>query len=451
MSERTKPHSRRRLPVRGIRVQVIDGPDRDKSAAVDHEQLTLGTDPTNDLVLTDPTISRFHLELRRTAASIELHDLESTNGTQVSGGLLRGAKLMVLPGAVLELGGTRVRVDDGPTSLVAGGPAEELGLVGRSAAMQVLSERIRRLAQSDVSVLVSGESGVGKELVARALHAASARAGSPFVVVDCAALHSSLASSELFGHERGSFTGADRQHVGAFERADAGTLFLDEIGELTPELQALLLGALERRRIRRMGGRDEIAIDTRVIAATHRDLRALVNTGQFRLDLFHRLCVVTLHVPSLAERTDDIPLLVEHFAREAGFGAADVAAAFGSSGVSELKAHHFGGNVRELRNVVLGALALGARPVLDETAQAAEAASAGENFVPTAVLDRKYHEARRLVLEHFERCYSERLVTRNHGNVRKAASNAGMDRSYLTELLKRHRVRVVRTHGDKDD
>jgi DNA-binding NtrC family response regulator len=291
--------------------------------------------------------------------------------------------------------------------------------------MVQLFQDIERVARSPTSVLIVGESGTGKERVAEALHACSGRDPQPIVTIDCGALASSLLASELFGHERGAFTGADRVHVGAFERAGAGTVFLDEIGELPPADQAALLGVLERRRIRRVGGTAEIEVGARVIAATNRDLRTEVNTSRFRHDLYHRLAVVVLRIPPLRERPEDIPLLVEHFARE--FGAeGSIEALFGSEVLERWQRHPWPGNVRELRNAVEAALLVGASTVGDESAS-----------VSAAPLP-PYKDARAQIVGDFERSYLTRLMTDANGNVSLAARTARMDRSHLIDLLQRH-------------
>jgi DNA-binding NtrC family response regulator len=280
-------------------------------------------------------------------------------------------------------------------------------------------------------VLVTGESGTGKELVARAIHDHSARANDPFVVLDCGAIVPSLFGSELFGHERGAFTGADKRRIGALERAAGGTVFLDEIGELPADVQSALLGALERRRFQRLGGEHEVELEARVLSATHRDLRAEVNRGTFRLDLFYRLAVVSLSVPALRERTEDIPLLVERFLEDAG--ALDrMHELFPPTTLDNVTRYGWPGNVRELRNFVLGALALGAPDhlAMTDAARPVEAETAG---VP-------YREARQAVVEQFERRFVTALLERTGGNVRQAAREARMDRSYLMELIKRHQI-----------
>ena len=307
MSDRTVPIEQTGRLVRALRVEVLSGPEAGRELVSRSDSVTVGGADGNDLVLTDKTVSRFHLELRRSAGRILAIDLASTNGTRTGGALLQSGSAVVDPGTVLVLGATSLRVDDGEIVDVGETPARLGDLFGDSAAMRRVMGQASRVAATDVSVLVFGESGTGKELLARAIHDASPRAAEPFVTVDCGAITPSLFASELFGHERGAFTSADRQHIGAFERAQGGTVFLDEIGELPPELQAALLGALERRRIRRVGGKEEIAIDLRLVSATHRDLRALVNSSAFRLDLFYRDRRGHAAIPPLRERPEDIP------------------------------------------------------------------------------------------------------------------------------------------------
>jgi DNA-binding NtrC family response regulator len=271
-------------------------------------------------------------------------------------------------------------------------------------------------------VLVIGESGTGKERVAEALHALSPRKAAPLVTVDCGALPSALLASELFGHERGAFTGADRTHPGAFERAAKGTLFLDEIGELPAADQASLLGVLERKRFRRVGGTSELELGARVIAATNRDLRAEVNTGRFRPDLYHRLAVVSLRIPPLRDRSEDIPLLVEHFARELGADGS-IEQLFGSEQLARWRRGPWPGNVRELRNAIEAALLVGIAP--------SEAIVTSDTGLPP------YKDARARLLADFERDYLSRLLAEAGGNVSAAARLAKMDRSHLIDLLRR--------------
>ena len=434
--ERTLPRKITGIPLKTIRVEVTSGPDRGKVVVAHGDTVTLGTAAGNDLLLTDPMVSRYHLELRRSAGRILVTDLGSTNGTGVASAQFSAASVTVAPGTTLAVGDTAVSVDDGDVVMVDSTAPEVLcGLRGRAPATKRLFSTILRVAQSSASVLLFGESGTGKELIARAIHDLY-DPGRPFATVDCAAMVPTLFASELFGHERGAFTGAERRTEGAFARADGGSIFLDEIGELSQELQSALLGVVERRRYRRVGGKDEIPIDLRIISATHRDLRSEVNSSRFRLDLYYRLAVVLVSVPPLRERREDIPLLVEHFLREAGHQG-PVEEVFPPPEIARLMAHDWPGNVRELRNVVEAALVVGSPHGFDPAgANGAFGRSSDEPFA--ALYGASYKDARRTVLDRFERDYLAALLARSGGNVRQAAREAKMDRSYLIELLKRH-------------
>jgi len=424
------------IPVRTLRVEVLSGPDAGKSLETEEEVLTIGSAPGNALRLQDQTVSRFHLELSGGESGISVSDLGSSNGTESSS--VRIERGVVPSGAELRLGNTRLRVHDGDASVVELHSGDELGeLKGQTELMRRLMAQVTTAARSNVPVLVIGESGTGKELVARALHQSSPRTAQPFVTLDCGALAPNLVASELFGHERGAFTGAERQHIGAFERANGGTLFLDEVGELPAELQPQLLGALERKRIRRVGGRTDIDIDLRVVCATNRDLRAEVNAGVFRLDLYYRIAVVVLRVPALRERAADIPLLVAHFLRECGHDGPSQAL------VSEplldaLQQHRWPGNVRELRNWVEATVAMGESPPLSIHDDSGVAAVSDD----TTLYSLSYKDARRSVLEAFELRYVTRLLATTNGNVAAAARQAQMDRTYLIKLVQRHGLRT---------
>ncbi len=435
------------LPVATLRVEVVEGPDRGRVQTGDRESLSIGTAEDNDLVLTDPTVSRYHLDLERTDGGVLVVDHGSTNG--VACGSVRIQRAFVPAGSTLALGSTAIRVGEGSNLAIELHPGEALaGLRGMTPVMRRLMARIDRAARSDAPVLLEGESGTGKELAARALHEIGSRSAGPFVVVDCGAMSPTLVASELFGHERGAFTGATARRLGAFERAHAGTLLLDEIGELPAALQSTLLGVLERRSFRRVGGETDVAVDARVISATHHDLRAEVNRGAFRLDLYYRIAVVVLSIPPLRDHSDDVPLLVEHFLRLCGHdGPADRVVSPGTMNV--LCQHRWPGNVRELRNFVEAALAMGEASPPDVYANtaaspAASTAPPGIDGGPIAfgpLFDRTYREARRELLDQFEARYLRQLLDRTGGNVARAAREARMDRSHLIDLLGRHRLR----------
>ena len=431
------------LPIDTLAVHVVDGPNAGMKAQSAGSTLTIGTAQGNTLVLSDPTVSRFHVELTKLDDGVLVADRMSTNGTFASGMRIREAAIS--PGTQLRLGRSTVSVEEGAQSQVEVLDADRLGdLRGREPATRRLMAQVQKAAQTDASVLIVGESGTGKELIAQALHTLGTRRDKPLVTVDCGALASNLIASELFGHEKGAFTGAERRHIGAFERAHGGTLFLDEIGELPAELQPTLLGALERKRFRRVGGREELEVDVRVVSATNRDLRAEVNANTFRLDLYYRIAVVVLHVPPLRERRGDIPLLVEHFLRESGHLGGHPALSEPNV-VSHLERHHWPGNVRELRNYVESTVAMGSAPDdLLGIAPADVADSSG--FDPNVLklqdfVDCSYKDARGQVLHRFEEAFIKHWLHKTDGNVARAAREAKMDRSHLFQLLRRHGLR----------
>jgi DNA-binding NtrC family response regulator len=410
-----------------LRVEVVDGPDRG-AHAVGADALSVGTAKDNALVVGDFTVSRYHLEASPHPGGILVVDLGSTNGTYI--GAVRVERAIVPPGTAITLGGTTIRFDDAVKRTLATSAQvhQHAGMIARSPQLLKLFTDLERMASTPTSVLIVGESGTGKERVAEALHTRSGRSG-PLVTIDCGALTSALLASELFGHERGAFTGADRAHVGAFERARGGTVFLDEIGELPAADQAALLGVLERRRFRRVGGSQEIDLDARVIAATNRDLRAEVNNGRFRHDLYHRLAVVVLRLPPLRERRDDILPLVEHFARELG-ATGTLESTFGAETLTRWQRHPWPGNVRELRNAVEAALVVGPNAFADHTLSSSGPSSDGPL--------QPYKDARAAIVREFERDYLTRLLADANGNVSQAARAAKMDRSHLIDLLHRH-------------
>ncbi|MCC7541746.1 MAG: sigma 54-dependent Fis family transcriptional regulator [Deltaproteobacteria bacterium] len=423
----TLPRATISIPLRTLRVRVVAGPDAGAEAVSDDEPITVGSADACALRLSDRTVSRFHVELAPTAGGVRVRDLGSTNG--VRSGAVRILDAVVPSGARIAVGASELSVEDAGLRSIET-RATIPGLVGDSPAARVLAWRAERAAQSDAPVLILGESGTGKELVARALHARSPRASGPFVVVDGGSLAPTLVASELFGHEKGAFTGARERREGALERAHGGTLFLDEIGELPAAVQPLLLGALARGVTRRVGGERELPIDVRVVSATHRDLRAAVNSGAFRADLYHRIAVVRVSVPALRARADDVPALVEHFLRAAGWTGPretivddDVLARWCD--------HPWPGNVRELRNATLAALAMREAPELDPVA--------GGPFAE--LLGRPFRDARDDAMARFERRYLESLLERTRQNVAEAARHAGIDRTHLHELLKRHGIR----------
>jgi len=314
-------------------------------------------------------------------------------------------------------------------------------LLGVSAEMQELFSRLRQLEGTKVTLLVRGESGTGKELIARAVHERSPVHRGPFIAVNCGALDRHLARSELFGHQRGAFTGAVRTQVGAFEAANGGTLFLDEVGELPSDVQPMLLRALELRRIAPVGSSEELPVDVRLITATNRDLVAGVRAGTFREDLYYRLLVVQVAVAPLRKRPEDVAVLAQEFARRLGIQVlpAKVLQCFAE--------HPWPGNVRELRNAVEAYAALGVVP---------SAGPLGERGIDQALSElvdatKTYAEQKNEFLQGFTRAYLERLLRRTSGNQSEAARVSGLERSYLGRLIEKLGLRATPDTGDPSD
>ena len=448
-----------RLVERRYRIRVVAGPDLGKDHALEDGTTMVGTHADNDLILTDATVSRYHLEIRVRRDGIEVRDLDTTNGTKH--GAARVGQVVLIGPARLRLGKhTELDVEPVDEGVVLGEwPGDRFGdVLGTTPAMRRLFALLAKAATTEATILVQGETGTGKEAIAEAVHQMSRRAQAPFVVVDCGSIPHELIASELFGHAKGSFTGAAADKQGLIEAANRGTLFLDEIGELALDLQPQLLRVLDRRQVRRVGETHAIDVDIRVIAATHRDLRAMVRAGQFREDLYYRLAVVATHVPPLRERKADIPALATWFAERMGRGTF----AQSPSLIEMLDRHDWPGNVRELRNVVERALSLGdatlgdlgdaaGRPATgSEPAEPAEppvrrALSGSAPGIPVGdVLDLPFKEAKAALVESFERDYLTALLARHRGNISRAASEAGIDRNYIHRLVKKYGLEVDR-------
>jgi len=314
------------------------------------------------------------------------------------------------------------------------------GFIGQSPAVTELLDLVARVAETDATVLIRGESGVGKELIANAVHRRSLRAKQPFVVVDCASLHENLLQSELFGHERGAYTDAIQRKRGLFEVADGGTLFLDEIGELTPPLEVKLLRVLETGTFRRLGGTTDIRVDVRVIAATSRSLEQMVRERGFREDLFYRLDVFSLYIPALRERRDDLPLLVHHFIRTSAL-ATKRGVQVSEAAMKVLQRYPWPGNVRELRNVIERALILCDVGVIEPEHLPLNVRH--EQAAP-AVLE----DGRRMTLEEMERSYILQVVEESEGHRHRAAEILGIsERSLYRKLKEFEQTQAVRANG----
>jgi len=411
------------MSLAGARLVVLKGPDKGRSLRLEREEVVVGTSPSCDLPLADPTVSRHHLLLRALPDAYLVTDLGTTNGTLIGGH--RVLQAHVVPGDKIELGETRLKLEASRDDVtLAVSKAESFGrLLGRSVASRRLFALLEQVAAADATVLVQGETGTGKDLVAEAIHEASGRARGPFVVFDCAGVAPSLLESELFGHEKGAFTGAVASRAGALEEAHRGTLYLDEVGGLALDVQPKLLRAIEKREVRRLGGNGVRPVDVRIVASTQRDLRQDVNRGAFREDLYYRLSVVPIRIPPLRERPDDIVVLAEHFRAEV---TRDAGGKLPVPLVSALLSHPWPGNVRELRNHIEHLFVL---------------PDAVEGPAGPGASQLSYREAKARALEAFERGFLSELMLGGTGQIADAARRARMDRVFLTKLLRKHGIK----------
>jgi transcriptional regulator with PAS, ATPase and Fis domain len=415
----TEPFDQPRAWITQFRL-IVDEPSGRRLFTSSSDHAVVGTHESADLVLVDRAVSRFHCQLSIVDGRAHLRDLGSKNGTLVDGVSVIEAHLA--HGATVRIGHTSLRFEIGSDQVaIPLSPQNRFGaLIGRSAQMRAVFALLERAAAAKATLLIEGETGTGKEAAAESVHRLSDRRDQPFVVVDCSALPPHLLESELFGHEKGAFTGAQARRLGAFETAHGGTLFLDEIGELAPDLQPKLLRVLERQEVKRLGADRHQKVDVRIIAATHRNLRSDVNTRRFRSDLFYRLAVLVVTLPPLRERVDDLPLLIDDLLAQLGHADHPEAARLRTPAfLVELATHRWPGNVRELRNYVERSLAM-----------------AGTAAEPSPA-PRSYKQAK----QQWERAYVEELLRAAGGNVTAAAKEAGLDRAGFYRLLWRHGMR----------
>jgi DNA-binding NtrC family response regulator len=428
----------------GVVATVLSGLHKGTTRPVG-PRMTIGKASDNDLVLGDDTVSRHHCELVRTGQGIAVKDLGSTNGTKVDG--IRVQEAIISPGSVLKVGEIEISVRPAAQKIevMPSEATEFAGVIGQALSMRTIFGVLERIAPTEATVLLDGETGTGKDVLARAILTKSTRANKPFVVVDCGAVSYSLIESELFGHERGSFTGAVSMRQGAFELAEGGTVFLDEIGELPLDVQPKLLRVLETKEFRRVGGNKTFKTNVRVIAATKRNLQREVGAGKFREDLYFRLAVVPVTVPPLRGRREDIPMIARHILK---LTSATTDYHMSDDTLAALMAHDWPGNVRELRNVLERAVYLaqasgGTELGLVMLPGGAAPADAGFQFEA----GKTYRDTRAKYDNEFERRYLKWLLGRHGGNVSAAAREAKMDRKHLHDLARRHGLRG--TEGDE--
>ncbi|TNF29514.1 MAG: FHA domain-containing protein [Deltaproteobacteria bacterium] len=430
----------------------------------DQPTVSIGAMDDNDVVVDDDTVSRYHCRVFQEDDTYLIQDLTSTNGTFVNRVRIREAYLK--PGCTITAGKTDIRfqslderVEIQPVN------RDRFGrIVGKSLRMREIFGILEKIAPTGVTVVIEGETGTGKEVVARTIHEASHRSKKPFVVFDCGAVPENLIESELFGHEKGSFTGAIMARQGLFEVAQGGTIFLDELGELSLDLQPKLLRALEQREIRRVGSNKPIKIDVRVIAATNRNLAEEVKAGRFREDLFYRLTVVRLILPPLRERKEDLPLLTRHILSRGNFnkdaeGLTRIKG-IGREALDAMMNYHWPGNVRELVNVVERACAYTDSEYVtleDLPEQISGIGIVRRRPSPEALtsrdkiekaIEKPFKEAKEEWVSSFERDYIVNLLKRNSFNISHAAREADIDRKYFRKLMKKYGVEAA--EGDED-
>jgi len=413
---------------------------------VDKDIFVIGVGQNADLRLEDLAVSRRHCQIQVDEQGYSIIDLESTNGTFVNG--VRISSAFLNPGAEISVGNTKLvfsPLQEARELQIS--PSDAFGVVvGHSVAMRRVFYIAETYAPTDAPIMITGETGTGKEVIAEEIHRHSSRASKPFVVIDCAALAKDLIESELFGHVKGAFTGAASDRPGAFEYANGGTVFLDEIGDLAPELQPKLLRVLENREIRKVGTNAVQKIDVRIVCATNRRMDIEVNEGRFREDLFYRLCVVNIELPPLRKRIEDIPLLARKFVNELhGTSALEDIVDFDAA-MEVLGRHAWPGNVRELRNLIDRAFYSPSRPIdltlslsLGRIGQQPNVFSESDRsgLGGVAIGERPFKEEKAELIDNFERKYIIKLLKRNDGNVSQSAREAGIERAYLQRLIKK--------------
>ncbi|MBN1944211.1 MAG: sigma 54-interacting transcriptional regulator [Bradymonadales bacterium] len=422
----------------------------------DQPIVRIGSLNENDVVVDEDTVSRFHCQIVQEEDNYILKDLASTNGTYLDGVRIREAFLT--KGSRIKLSHVElafepieehIRVE--PANLTRYGE-----IVGQNLRMRQIFNILERISPSAATVILEGETGTGKEVVARTIHNKSNRSKGPFIVFDCGAVPENLIESELFGHEKGAFTGALRSRQGLFQMAHRGTIFLDEIGELSLDLQPKLLRVLETREVRSVGSNRSTPVDVRVIAATNRDLAKEVREGRFREDLFYRLSVVRLLLPPLRERPDDIPLLVEHFLSKEGANRTQEGyrrlTAVSAPAMRALEVYSWPGNVRELANVVERACSFAKGPVLeiedlpDHIAHLVGPALAQPELhdtypdspVPSDLAEMSFKDAKETWLATFEKDYLAAVLKKNDFNISASAREASIDRKYFRKLMQKY-------------
>jgi transcriptional regulator with GAF, ATPase, and Fis domain len=468
-----------RLHLRRCKLVMTDHHGQPHEHVFESGEVRIGAMEDNDLVVQDDTVSRYHCKIIQEETGYVLVDLGSTNGTFIN--KVRVREGFLKPGCTVHLGQHELKFHAAEEEVeIVPSRKDRCGdIIGKNQRLREIYAIIEKIAPTNTTVIIEGETGTGKEVVAQTIHKLSARAQGPMMVFDCGAVPANLIESELFGHEKGSFTGAIMTRQGLFEMGDGGTLFLDELGELPLDLQPKLLRALEQREIRRVGANRALKVDCRIIAATNRNLEEEVRAGRFRQDLFYRLSVVRLILPPLRDRPEDLPLLIKHFLKNHSHnklpdGTPRVRNA-SREAMELLSGYRWPGNVRELVNCIERAISFsdgdtieardlpeairdkggsGVRPAPSRPHAAAPPLIAtppppppSSQQMPPAGHDTTFKEAKERWVSSFERDYILALLKKNHGNISHAAREADIDRKYFRKLMKKYAIEA----GDDDD
>ncbi len=436
--------SRDAILVQKSKLLVVNGPLQGREFMVDKNVFTIGAGDNNDLAIQDSTVSRRHCEIQLVPEGYVVRDLGSTNGTIVQG--VKVTEAFLSQSTEIQLGKTKLVFCPLKEAMeYTLSRNESFGcLLGKSVAMRRVFHVAETYAPTDASILIEGDTGTGKEVLAEEIHKHSARRDKPFVVIDCTALAKELVESELFGHAKGSFTGANVERVGAFEFADGGTIFLDEIGDLSADLQPKLLRVLEKKEIRKVGSNKLKSVNVRIIAATNKKLESEVNSGRFREDLYFRMSVVNIDLPPLKNRKEDLPILTKRFLKEFFKDDATADIVDFDKTMEFFKSHDWPGNVRELRNLIEMAAYNKQRP-LDLSSflylgrmkiRAEESIAAESSEIKT------FKAAKGDLVDKFARDYISALLKKNDGNVSKASREADIERAYLQRLIKKYDLKT---------
>ncbi len=413
-------------------IRILEGPEKEKKFQINKEKFTLGKDKSNDLVLNDEDVSPHHAEICFRKGEFFIRDLGSKSGTFIGGKQIQAVTLT--SNTTIKIGKCTIEFIIKEVELSSVEKEDHLGnIIGKSKKIQEIYTLIKKAASCDATILISGESGTGKGLVAKTIHSMGIRSTNPFVTIDCGSIPRDLIESELFGHEKGAFTGAQNLRKGAFEQGDRGSVFLDEIGELSKEMQPKLLRILEEREFKRVGGNKFISPDIRVITATNRELNEDVIKGTFREDLFFRLYVVPIYLPPLRERKEDISFLAEYFIKQSHDLGEKKSVSLSDDALKKLEGYSWPGNIRELHNVIDRAIV----NVEGDLITANEI-----KFAPIIKIDDEKTILPGASLEEIEKQTIIKALKSQKGNKKATAKILGIAYSTMCEKVKKHKIEI---------